>query len=174
MSQQKALFLDRDGIINKDIGYAYQPKQIEWVEGIFELCRHFYNEGYLLIIVTNQSGIARGFYTEEQFEALVHFFETGFKREGLSLTHTYHCPHHPDITGPCDCRKPKPGMLLEAIETYHIDPKASIMIGDKASDMEAAYHAGIDKRWLLSVNEMSETPMATRSAATLLTLLTYD
>lgn len=145
----KALFLDRDGIINKDVGYASKPQQIEFVAGIFSLCRYFQQKGYLIIVVTNQSGIARGYYSEEDFKHLTKFLHNEFSKRFISITRTYHCPHHPSITGRCQCRKPEPGMLYSAIKRYKIDPQSSIMIGDKQSDMQAAKTAGIGRRIFL-------------------------
>ena len=160
-SMQKCLFLDRDGIINKDIGYAYKPEHVEFVPGIFELCRFFQQKGYLLIVVTNQSGIARGYYSEEDFTVLNQWLKAAFTAENIHLSDIFHCPHHPDITGPCNCRKPAPGMLLEAIKKYRIDPQFSIMIGDKPSDMEAAMAANIRHRILLAAAPDTKAPAAT-------------
>lgn len=137
------LFLDRDGIINKDIGYAYQAKQIEFMPSIFSLCRYFQQRGYLIVIVTNQSGIARGYYSEQEFESLNTWFMHEFSRRGITISTIKHCPHHPSISGECYCRKPSPGMLLEAAHDYNIDLSNSIMVGDKASDMQAGIAAGI-------------------------------
>ncbi|WP_372965599.1 D-glycero-beta-D-manno-heptose 1,7-bisphosphate 7-phosphatase [Marinobacter sp.] len=139
---RKAVFLDRDGVINVDHGYVYRKEDFEFVDGIFEVCRHFQDQGYLLIVVTNQSGIARGMYTEEQFQELTDWMVDCFKEQGVTITKVYHCPHHPDF-GPedqrnCDCRKPKPGMILMGIEEFDLDPEECILIGDKGSDMEAA------------------------------------
>ena len=143
----KALFLDRDGVINVDHGYVYRKEDFEFVDGIFEVCRHYQDQGYLLIVVTNQSGIARGMYTEAQFKELTDWMVERFKEQGVTITKAYHCPHHPDF-GPaderdCDCRKPKPGMLLKGIEEFDLNPADCIMIGDKGSDMEAAAAANL-------------------------------
>lgn len=148
----KALFLDRDGVINHDVGYAYKPSQIQFIDGIFELCEYFQAQGFIIIIVTNQSGIARGFYSEEDFAALSTWFVEQFKQRGIRIGHIYHCPHHPEITGPCACRKPNAGMLLEAIEKFSITPQQSIMIGDKVSDMQAAKAAKIGQRFFYSTD----------------------
>lgn len=156
-----ALFLDRDGIINRDVGYAYRPDQIEFLPGIFELCRHYQQQGYRLIITTNQSGIARGLYSEADFTRLNQWMKEQFRQQGVTLTGIFHCPHLPEITGPCPCRKPEPGMLLAAIEKFRIEPRLSIMLGDRESDMVAAERAGVAERFLLQ-----EGPSPVRSTAT--------
>ena len=148
-----AVFLDRDGVINVDHGYVYRKEDFEFVDGIFEACRHFQEQGYLLIVVTNQSGIARGMYTEAQFQELTDWMMERFKKHGVTISKVYHCPHHPDF-GPagerdCDCRKPKPGMILRGIEEYELDPNECILVGDKISDMEAATSAGIGLKLLV-------------------------
>lgn len=145
----KALFLDRDGVINKDIGYAFKPEQIEFMPGIFELCQHAVDLNYRIIIVTNQSGIARGYYSEADFQALNQWMRACFAEHGITITAIYHCPHHPDFSGDCPCRKPKPGMILQAIEQFALDADRSVMIGDNLSDMLAAFTAGISRRLLL-------------------------
>ncbi len=164
---QKCLFLDRDGIINKDIGYAYKPADFEFMPGIFELCHEFQKRGYLIVVITNQSGIARGFYSEADFQTLNDWLVNEFKKQDINITDILHCPHHPDITGPCDCRKPEPGMLLTAIKKYRIDPQFSIMVGDKESDMVAANKADIPTRVLLQ--ELEQVTLKEPSSASLKT-----
>lgn len=151
----KALFLDRDGVINEDIGYAFRSEDITFVDGIFDLCLAAQQAGYLIIIITNQSGIARGYYTEDDFAQLNHWFIEQFAQRQIQITATYHCPHHPDITGACTCRKPQAGMLLSAIDKYQIAPIHSMMIGDKASDMLAAKTAQIAQRLYFSKQQPS-------------------
>ena len=146
----KALFLDRDGIINIDHGYAYKPEQIDFVPGIFDLCALFQSRGYLLIVVTNQSGIARGFYTEQDVIDLSAWMTQVFAQKGITITEFFYCPHHPEkgqgiYTTSCDCRKPSPGMLLNGIEKYRLVADECIMIGDKESDMLAAHRAGLQR-----------------------------
>lgn len=146
----KALFLDRDGVINIDIGYAYQPESITFMADIFTLCQQAIKAGYLIIIVTNQSGIARGYYSEQDFHALSQWMTTVFAEHDIAIKAIYHCPHHPAITGECTCRKPQAGMLLKAIEEFNIDPISSVMIGDNLSDMQAAKAAKIATRLLFT------------------------
>ncbi|MCD1631094.1 D-glycero-beta-D-manno-heptose 1,7-bisphosphate 7-phosphatase [Marinobacter shengliensis] len=157
----KAVFLDRDGVINVDHGYVYRKEGFEFVDGIFEACRHFQEQGYLLIVVTNQSGIARGMYSEAQFQELTDWMVERFKEQGVTISRVYHCPHHPDF-GPederdCDCRKPKPGMILRGIEEFDLDPSECIMIGDKESDMEAAEAANLSGKIMVSERSQSMT-----------------
>ncbi|SET89417.1 D-glycero-beta-D-manno-heptose 1,7-bisphosphate 7-phosphatase [Thalassotalea agarivorans] len=153
----KALFLDRDGIVNIDKGYVHNIADIEFVEGIFALCKKAYQQGYKIIMVTNQSGIGRGYYSEDDFTALTEWIHAAFAQKGIEVSATYFCPHHPTkgkgkyLTS-CECRKPAPGMLIQAKEQNNIDFLQSIYIGDKDSDMEAAQKVGIEKRYLLRTN----------------------
>ena len=156
-----ALFLDRDGVVNVEKNYLYKPSDFEFVDGIVELCAHYQDAGYLLVIVTNQSGIARGYYTTEQFLALTTFMEDAFATQGVKIAKTYFCPHHPDITGECECRKPKPGMLLQAAQEFKIDLASSLMVGDKERDIEAALNAGVPQSYLFD-----ESRSVTQSKAT--------
>jgi D-glycero-D-manno-heptose 1,7-bisphosphate phosphatase len=142
-AQNKALFIDRDGTINIEKHYVYKKEDFVFMPGIFDLLKHFTDNGYLLFIITNQSGIARGFYSEEDYTKLTDWMLNEFELKGIKITKVYHCPHHPDITGPCNCRKPKPGMILQAIEEFNINPSASVLIGDKKSDILAGENAGL-------------------------------
>lgn len=151
----KALFLDRDGIINVDHGYVYQSENFEFVEGIFELCQQAQAKGYKLIIITNQSGIGRGKYSIAQFEQLTQWMKQQFLLHNVIIDDVYYCPHHPtkalkEYLVECNCRKPQPGMIIEAATQHQIDVKQSIFIGDKVSDMQAAEAAGIDNRVLVA------------------------
>lgn len=149
-----ALFLDRDGVINIDRGYVHTADQTEFTDGIFALCAAARGAGLAVIVVTNQAGIARGLYTEEKFLEYTDWMHGEFRRRGTPLLATYYCPHHPTAgTGEylkdCDCRKPAPGMLLQALRDYGIDPARSLLVGDKPKDMQAAFEAGIGRRLLL-------------------------
>ena len=139
--KNKAVFLDRDGVINIDKNYVYKIEDFEFVDGIFEKLRDYQKRGYLLIVVTNQSGIGRGYYTEEDFQKLTSYMLSELEKEGIKIAKVYHCNHSPEEG--CECRKPNPGMLLKAKEEFNIDMKNSIMIGDKESDMEACKRAGV-------------------------------
>ena len=141
MQPQKALFLDRDGVINEDAGYVYRREDFVFKEGIFAALREFAKDGYALVVVTNQSGIGRGYYTLEQFDELCRFMLSEFEKEGVKIEKIYFCPHAPEAD--CLCRKPKPGMLLNAANELNIDLACSIMIGDKDSDVQAGQSAGV-------------------------------
>lgn len=142
-AQNKALFIDRDGTINIEKHYVYRKEDFVFTPGILDLLKHFTDNGYLIIIITNQSGIARGFYSEDDYNILNDWMLNEFELEGIKITKVYHCPHHPDFTGPCNCRKPRPGMILQAIKEFNINPSASVLIGDKKSDILAGENAGI-------------------------------
>ena len=137
----KALFLDRDGIINIDHGYVSKVEDFEFVEGIFDLVRYFTDAGYLIFVVTNQSGIGRGYYKEEDFSVLTQWMINAFKDENIHIEKVYHCPHSPEEK--CHCRKPETRMIEQAVESYDIDLSNSWMIGDKQSDIDLAINAGI-------------------------------
>jgi D-glycero-D-manno-heptose 1,7-bisphosphate phosphatase len=145
--QTKAIFLDRDGVINKEKNYLYKKEVFEFIEGVFESCKYFQEIGYQLIIVTNQSGIARGYYQVEDFHQLTKWMLKYFNDRGIEILDVFFCPHGPDST--CNCRKPKPGMLLEAKEKYNINMESSWMIGDKEADVGAANAAGIENTILV-------------------------
>ena len=155
----KALFLDRDGVINIDHGYVYKVADFEFVPGVLAMCKRFFLADYQLVIVTNQSGIARGFYQQEDFESLTTWLKAQFEKNGSPLAGVYHCPHGPDDN--CRCRKPRPGMLLQAARELNLTLSESIMIGDKASDMIAAKEAGVPDRVFFTsehVYNLAENP----------------
>lgn len=142
---KKALFLDRDGTINVDKGYVFNPDDFEFQPGIFELVRAYADNDFLIFVITNQSGIARGLYTEEDYYKLTDWMVRRFADENIRIEKVYHCPHLPEITGPCSCRKPNPGMIVEAVNKYGIDREASVLIGDSERDLLAGKNAGIGK-----------------------------
>jgi len=146
------MFLDRDGVINEDFGYIGKIKDFKFKEGIFELLKLLQDLGFTLFIVTNQSGIAREYYTEDDFYKLTQWMVEEFKKRGIEIKDVRFCPHHPDITGECECRKPKPGMILDLAEKYGIDLKNSIMIGDSKRDIKAAINAGIKTAYKVENN----------------------
>lgn len=149
MSEDKALFLDRDGVVNVDKTHLYKIEDCEFVEGIFPLCTYAQSHGYRILIVTNQAGIAKGYYTQAQMHALHRYMTEKFSERGVVIGHFYFCPHHPDFTGPCDCRKPAPGMFLQAQKDYGLDMKRCISVGDKVTDIQAGRNAGIEQCYLL-------------------------
>lgn len=143
-----ALFLDRDGVINIDHGYVHRVEDFEFIPGIFELVALANRLGYLVIVVTNQAGIGRGYYTEDDFHKLTRWMKTEFLSRGAHIDDVYFSPFHPEhgLGGYCkesDCRKPRPGMLLQAQKDYDIDLGRSLLVGDKPSDMEAGRAAGV-------------------------------
>lgn len=145
----KALFLDRDGVINKEKNYLYKIEDFEFIDGVFEACRYFQDKGYLLIIITNQAGIARGKYTEDEYQLLTSWMIKEFEKENTIISKVYHCPHHPEFSSECECRKPNIGMLLEAKKDFDIDMSQSILVGDKNSDIEAGINAGVGMNYLV-------------------------
>lgn len=144
---KKAIFLDRDGTLNIDYGYVHDIDHFYFIEGSIEALKALQEMGYALVLVTNQSGIARGYFTEEEFNQLTEWMDWSLEDRGVHLDGIYYCPHHPKGTGKykkeCDCRKPKPGLLLEAMADLGIDPKKSIMIGDKLDDVIAGKQANV-------------------------------
>lgn len=151
----KALFLDRDGTINIEKNYVYKIDAFKFQPGIFELIRKYQNDGFLIFIITNQSGIARGYFTEKDFHILNDWMLEQFRTNGIKISSVYYCPHHPEITGNCDCRKPLPGMILQAIKQYNISAVNSVLIGDKKRDILAGQNAGIGKN--LYIQDLLET-----------------
>ncbi|WP_105213309.1 D-glycero-beta-D-manno-heptose 1,7-bisphosphate 7-phosphatase [Pseudoalteromonas sp. T1lg22] len=150
----KAVFLDRDGVINVDHAYVHKAEDFEFIDGVFGACLAFQNMGYRLIVVTNQSGIGRGYYSEAQFAELSEWMTAQFAAHGVQLDAIYYCPHHPtkgqgEYGVDCDCRKPEPGMLQQGIEAFDLDPSQCIMVGDKHGDMLAAKSCGIGTKILV-------------------------
>lgn len=146
--QPRALFLDRDGVINVDYGYVHRQDQVHFIDGIFEVCRHAHHMGYYIIVVTNQAGIGRGYYSHKDFEDLMTWMKTIFAEQGCPITQVYWCPYHPTagVGGyrqDSFDRKPNPGMILTAANQYDLNLKKSILIGDKISDMVAGETAGV-------------------------------
>jgi len=158
-----AAFLDRDGVINVDHGYVVRREEFAWVPGVLEAAAQLHRAGFALVVVTNQSGIGRGMYTEADFLALSDWMRGEFAAAGAPLAGVYFCPHHPtDAVGAfrtaCDCRKPAPGMLLNAARDLGLDLARSILFGDKASDIEAALAAGLPLRVLLGTDGRALPP----------------
>jgi len=146
-NKQKAVFLDRDGVINKEVGYLHKSEDFEFIDGVFTACRHFQTLGYKLIIITNQSGIARGYYQQQDFHQLTEWMLAQFDDQGVDILDVFFCPHGPESD--CECRKPQPGMLIEARDKFDIDMENSWMIGDKEADISAANAAGISNTILV-------------------------
>jgi D-glycero-D-manno-heptose 1,7-bisphosphate phosphatase len=154
----RALFLDRDGVVNVEVGYLHRAEDVEFVPGIFSLCRTAMRLGYRLVVVTNQSGIARGFYTEADFEALMVWISGAFRTEGVELDAVYHCPYHPEhgvgkYRRDHEDRKPGTGMLRRAAREFGVALAESVMVGDRCSDIAAANSAGLRQAFLVRGTE---------------------
>ncbi len=154
----KALFLDRDGVINVDSGYIWRIEDFIFFEGVFDACLAAQEMGYLLVIVTNQAGIGRGLYTEQQFHTLTAWVEEQFRDKGIEIARTYFSPTHPDegigvYKRESPDRKPGPGMLFKARDAFNIDMAASVIIGDRETDIEAGINGGVGTRLLLDGTE---------------------
>ena len=154
LQTKRALFLDRDGVINEDLGYVSSIDKLIFKPDIFTVSKFFFDKGYLVIIVTNQSGIARGYYTLKNFEKITEYISEQFKAFGVNITETFFCPHLPgaklkEYDKICDCRKPKAGMILSAADKYNLNLHNSILIGDNISDTIAGNSAGIKNNFLL-------------------------
>lgn len=146
--RRPAIFFDRDGVINRDDGYVFRATDFVWIDGAIEAISLFNRLGYATVLITNQSGIARGLYTEADFQALTQWIGSELTGHGAHFDAVYFCPHHPEASVreyriQCECRKPRPGMLLRAIRELSIDVAASALIGDKFTDCEAAEAAGV-------------------------------
>ena len=143
----KTIFLDRDGVINKEIGYLHRIEDFKFIDGVFEACLSFKKLDYQIIIISNQSGIARGYFTLLDYEKLTKWMINQFSKKNISILDVFFCPHGPKSK--CSCRKPKPGMLVDAKNKYNIDLEKSWMIGDKETDIESANLAGISNTILV-------------------------
>lgn len=146
--RKAALLIDRDGVMNKDHGYVCSPDRFEWTRHAVEAIKAANDAGLLVIVITNQAGIARGYYTEREFHAFTAWIDGRLRERGAHVDGWYHCPHHPrDGIGPlnmqCECRKPRPGLVRNAIAEWGLDPHACLMVGDKQSDLDAASACGI-------------------------------
>ncbi len=153
-----AVFLDRDGVINVDTGYVYEVDDFQFIDGVIEAMLKLKQKGYLLVVVTNQSGIARGYFTEDQFMNLTEWMDWSLADRGVDLDGIYFCPHHPSegsdpYRKECTCRKPGPDMILDATDYLKIDLTSSYMVGDKTSDMKAAIAAGVGHKILVKTGK---------------------
>ncbi len=139
----KALFLDRDGVINIDYGHVCKIEDFKFTKDIFSICEKYQKNGFIIIVVTNQAGIAKGLYSLEDYNILNNYMIEEFKKHNIIISKTYYCPHKESDN--CDCRKPKSGLYFKAIKEFNIDVNESVAIGDKLSDLEAAYNVGVTK-----------------------------
>ncbi|MEI9981066.1 MAG: HAD family hydrolase [Edaphobacter sp.] len=157
----RALFLDRDGVVNEEVGYLHRAEEVRFVEGIFSLCRTAAGLGYRLIVVTNQAGIARGYYSEADFEVLMEFMRTEMRAERVELDAVYYCPFHPEhgvgkYKREHEDRKPGTGMLRRGARELGVELSESVLVGDRCSDVAAANGAGLRQAFLMSGTELKE------------------
>jgi len=148
-----AIFFDRDGVLNEEVGYLHEIEKFKWIDGAIDAIKFCNAQKLLAVVVTNQSGVARGFYTEDDVKKIHAFMQSELKKFGAHIDAFYYCPHHPEgnITAykkVCDCRKPEPGLILRACRELEINPATSILIGDSERDIESGRRAGIGK-WIL-------------------------
>jgi len=142
-AKNKAVFLDRDGVLNRELGdYVCRFEDFHLLDN-FETLKTLQDRGYLLLVATNQGGLAKGWYTESELSKMHNHLIDTYRRHGVEIKDIFYCPHHPNFTGDCECRKPKPGLLLQGIQKYNLDPALSYFIGDRERDIEAATAAGI-------------------------------
>jgi D-glycero-D-manno-heptose 1,7-bisphosphate phosphatase len=145
---QRALFLDRDGVINVDHGYVYKLEDFQFVDGIFELCRQAIASGYLIFVITNQAGIGRGYYSTADFDYLTKWMREEFIAQGILISKVYYSPFHSThglgkYKKDDESRKPRPGMIHQAVKEFGIDLSGSVLVGDKYSDIQAGKNAGV-------------------------------
>lgn len=146
--KNKAVFFDRDGTLNVDTAYLHRPEDFQWIEGAKEAIKYVNDLGYLAIVATNQSGVARGYYPEEDIKAVYDWMNEDLAKIGAHLDALYYCPHHPEAKVPayrqiCTCRKPNTGMVDKACDEYHIDRSKSFFVGDSDRDLECGQKAGL-------------------------------
>ena len=139
----RAIFFDRDGTLNEEVGYLWQVEKFKWIDGAREAIKFCNEHDLLAVVVTNQGGIAKNLYTSKEVDALHNFMQESLAEVGAHIDGFYYCPHHPDFSGECDCRKPKPGLILKACADLNIAPAQSILIGDAERDIAAAQAAGL-------------------------------
>ncbi len=152
-----AAFLDRDGVVNDEVHYLHEPEKTVLLPGVAAAINEIHRHGWLVIIVTNQAGVAKGYYGESDVHAVHRRLRELLAAEGAAVDAFYFCPHHPDHTGPCSCRKPAPGMLRRAMADYDIDPAQSFMVGDRLSDIGAGRAAGCRESYLVTTGYGART-----------------
>jgi D-glycero-D-manno-heptose 1,7-bisphosphate phosphatase len=150
----KVAFLDRDGVINKEVNYLYRIEDLCYVPGSLLAMKHLNKIGFKIIIVTNQAGIAKGYFSDSEYQIFTKHLQDDLKKNGIEILKIYYCPHHPDAKikkyqCSCTCRKPKPGMLLKSIRTHSVDIKRSFLVGDKVTDVLAGKAVGLNKCFLV-------------------------
>ena len=147
---RSAIFFDRDGVLNEEVGYLWRVENFTWIDGAREAIKFCNERGILTIVVTNQGGIAKNLYTAREVDKIHNFMQESLSEIGAHIDAFYYCPHHeqgtvPEFSIPCDCRKPKPGLILQACRDFNIKPAQAIMFGDTDRDIQAAHNAGLLK-----------------------------
>jgi len=160
INTRPAVFFDRDGVLNYDSGYTYKPEDLRWIDGAIEAVRWCNDNGCFVFVVTNQSGVARGYYTEQDVDLFHSAMQKALRAHGAHVDEFIYCPHHENGTAPlyaraCGCRKPQAGMLRSLLERWPVDIGRSILIGDKKHDLEAAAACGVPGAHFVSGNLMS-------------------
>jgi len=151
----KLLILDRDGVVNIEYGDVYKEDDFRFMPGIFDFCKEYQKRGFQIVIASNQSGIAKGLYTIEQYKNLNYYMLDEFEKNGVHIAKTYVCPHRDSDN--CECHKPKPGMIKQALKEFNASAKLSVGVGDKMSDLDAYHNAGMTKLYFLrGENSMAE------------------
>jgi D-glycero-D-manno-heptose 1,7-bisphosphate phosphatase len=173
---RKAAFIDRDGVLNEERAFVHRIEDFTFVPGAIEALQELQNAGYLLVVITNQSGIARGLYSEADYLALTAHMRERLEAAGIWLDAVEYCPHLADAPVEryrmdCDCRKPKPGMLTRAVRALDIDPGASFLVGDRLSDIEAGRAAGIGRCFLVRTGYPLSNEVVARADAVYADLL---
>lgn len=156
----RAIFFDRDGVLNEEVGYLWEVARFKWIAGAREAVKLCNERGFLTVVVTNQGGIAKNLYTSKEVDALHNFMQESLSEIGAHIDAFYYCPHHPDFSGACDCRKPKPGLILKACKELQIEPARSIMFGDAERDMDTAKAAGLRAGILFKGGDLFEVVKA--------------
>ena len=170
---QKAIFLDRDGVINHDFGYVHQWNDFKIYEDVFELLKSARKYDFMPIIITNQSGIARGLYSERQFHKLMEQFNTLLKNINIPAISYFFCPHSPDTTPRCDCRKPEIGMINQAQRKFNISLQESMLVGDQVSDINAGINSGIPNLYFIDRQGLGRRFTGSKTINSLLEIRLY-
>ncbi len=154
VNTNKALFVDRDGVINREKDYVFRKEEFEFIDGVFEAMKEITGLGYKIIVITNQAGIARGLYSEEDFHQLTGWMIEVFRKKGVEIASVYYDPYHPEYgrgkyKKKSPRRKPAPGMILDAAREHRLDLQRSVLVGDKLTDIEAGRRAGVGRLFLV-------------------------
>jgi D-glycero-D-manno-heptose 1,7-bisphosphate phosphatase len=169
---RRVAFIDRDGVINEELQYVYRREDFLFLSGAVEGLRHLQSQGFALVVITNQAGIAKGLYSRSDFQELTAYMISALQEAGVALSAVYFCPHHPhgssrDFSTECSCRKPKPGMILAAAREFSFNLRDSILIGDKLSDIDAGKSAGVPINILVESGHSFDVELARNQATSI-------